>query len=292
MFDITRIEEIKREPERFRLLESIPLSADDSYPIELHKTVGDEIKLALVDLETTGFVAGLHEIIEAGIVQVGYSPSIRKITTVYEIFSQFEQPANQISEEITAITGITNEMVEGHTIDDAHAARLINSSAMLIAHNAAFDRSHWDLRFKGMADRVWACSIKDIDWYQLGFESAKLEYLLLKNGYFYSGHRAATDCLAMVQLFNTVPNALHELLQRAKTTSVKIIGKGIKYSDRETVKARGYRWDVNEKHWWTVIPENDFAKEKAYLDDLCGPNNGNLFIEILANERYGADSAK
>lgn len=58
-----------------------------------------------------------------------------------------------------------------------------------------------------------------MNWRADGFESEKLEYLLLKNGYCYNGHRAATDCLAMVQLFAVVPNALHELLENAQKIS-------------------------------------------------------------------------
>lgn len=46
-----------------------------------------------------------------------------------------------------------------------------------------------------MAERLWVCSVKDLDWRAHGLESAKLECLLLSNGYFYNGHRAATEQL-------------------------------------------------------------------------------------------------
>lgn len=291
MFDIGRITEIEKTPERFRLLEAIPFTAEDAFPIHLHSTVGDEINLALVDFETTGFTAGLNEPIEIGLVQVAYSPSIRKITSIIEIISQFECPEKPINEEITHITGITNEMVAGHTFDDAHIARIANGSKLMIAHNAGFDRSFWDLRFKGMAELTWACSVKDIDWYAAGFESAKLEYLLFKNGYFYDGHRAATDCLAMVQLFECVPNALHELLQAAQQVSVKILAKGVAYDDREVVKKRGYRWDAEKKYWWAVVSEADYSEEKAWLDALCGGGkHKNEFVVVKPNERYSQNA--
>lgn len=289
MFDLKRIPEINKEPSRFRLLERIPHSSSDAFPIQLRSTVGDERTLLLIDLETTGFTAGADEIIEIGLVQIAYSPSIRKITAILEITSQFEQPSKPISELITQITGITDEMVAGESIDDSHVARLVNSSELMIAHNAQFDRSFHDVRFTGMADRVWACSVKDIDWRELGFESAKLEYLLLKNGYFYEGHRAATDCLAMVTLFESVPNSLHELLQSASKTNVKIIAKGVAYDDREIVKKRGYRWNVEEKFWWHVVAECEYDEEKLFLDKLCGGNkNRNEFVVISASERYSA----
>lgn len=290
MFDLNRIADIQKAPERFRLLEAIPFTAEDAFPIQLHSTVGDEINLALIDFETTGFTAGLHEPIEIGLVQVAYSPSIRKITSIIEITSQFECPEKPITEEITNITGITNEMVAGHTFDDAHIARIANSSKLMIAHNAGFDRSFWDIRFKGMTGLTWACSVKDIDWYSLGFESAKLEYLLLKNGYFYEGHRAATDCLAMVQLFEAVPNALHEAIQAANQFSVKILAKGVAYADREVVKKRGYRWDADNKFWWVIVPEETYDDEKLFLDNLCGGGkHKNEFVVIKPCERYSVD---
>ena len=291
MFNLTRIPEIQSEPEKFRLLERIQFNANDAFPIQIHTTVGDEINLCLIDYETTGFTAGLNEVIEIGLVQVAYSPSIRKITAIIEITSQFQCPKTPISELITSITGITNDIVAGQTIDAAHVARIARSSQLMIAHNAAFDRSFFDLEYKGMADLTWACSVKDIDWYALGFESSKLEYLLFKNGYFYDGHRAATDCLAMVQLFESVPNALHELLQAAQQLSVKILAKGVAYDDREIVKKRGYRWDAEKKYWWTVIPDSDYDEEKIWLDNLCGGGKlKNEFVVIKPNERYSRNA--
>ena len=270
MFDTNRFAEIQANPSRFRLLEQIPLSAEDRCPIKLCETVGDEITLALLDFETTGFTAGSDEVIELGLVQVAYSPSLGKITEIIEITSQLECPKQTISELITSITGISNEMVAGKRIDDAHVARIVNSSNALIAHNAQFDRAFFDIRFPEMANKVWACSVKDIDWRAHGFESAKLEYLLLKNGYFYDGHRAATDCLAMVQLFESVPNALPELLANAQKASFKILAKGVSYADREVVKKRGYRWDADNRHWWTIVSEDAYAEETAFLNALCG----------------------
>ncbi|AKX53071.1 3'-5' exonuclease [Thiopseudomonas alkaliphila] len=291
MFDINRFAEIQANPSRFRLLEQIPFSAEDCCPIKLRETVGDEIALALLDFETTGFTAGNDEVIELGLVQVAYSPSLEKITEIIEITSQLECPKQAISELITSITGISNEMVAGKRIDDAHVTRIVNSSNVLIAHNAQFDRAFFDIRFPEMANKVWACSVKDIDWRAHGFESSKLEYLLLKNGYFYEGHRAATDCLAMVQLFASVPNALPELLANAQKASFKILAKGVAYADREVVKKRGYRWDADNRHWWTIVSEDAYAEETAFLNALCGTAAAkNVFEKISQTSRYVANS--
>lgn len=287
MFDINRFSEIEAKPSCFRLLEKIPFSAEDRFPIKLHDSAGDEVTLALLDFETTGFTAGSDEVIEIGLVQVAYSPTLGKITEIIEITSQLECPKQTISELITSVTGITNEMVAGKRIDDTHVARIVNSSSVLIAHNAQFDRAFFDIRFPEMADKVWACSVKDVDWRAHGFESAKLEYLLLKNGYFYDGHRAATDCLAMVQLFESVPNALPELLANAQKASFKVLAKGVSYADREVVKKRGYRWDGDNRHWWTIISEDAYADEIAFLNALCGSASSKNIVEAISpTSRY------
>lgn len=282
MFDTTRIPEIQNNPAQFQLLEQIPFSAEDNFPIQIHEHAGDEIHLLLVDFETCGFIAGQDDVIEIGLVQVAYSPSLRKITAISEITSQLECPTTTISPLITRITGITNEMVAGKRIDDAHVARLANSSSVLIAHNAQFDRSFWSARFPALPEQIWGCSVKDIDWYTNGFESAKLEYLLMKSGYFYEGHRAAIDCLAMVQLFEVVPNALPELLANAQKTCFKIFAKGVGFADKEIVKARGYKWDGEKRHWWTTVSEDAYATEESFLTALCGPNSSKNVYEVIS----------
>jgi len=75
-------------------------------------------------------------------------------------------------------------MIEGHKFDDAHVARLIESSEVINAHNAAFDRAFFIKRYANLSHQLWGCSVKDISWCGLGFESFKLEYLLLKIGCF------------------------------------------------------------------------------------------------------------
>ncbi len=56
------------------------------------------------------------EIIELGMVKFDYLPDGR-IVGVRDIFSAFNEPSGPIPLEVSAITGITDEMVAGHRID-------------------------------------------------------------------------------------------------------------------------------------------------------------------------------
>jgi DNA polymerase III epsilon subunit-like protein len=55
--------------------------------------------------------------------------------------------------EITKITGITNEMVAGHRIDDRVVHDLLGSMVLGIAHNANFDRRFLEKRLPAFATK-------------------------------------------------------------------------------------------------------------------------------------------
>ena len=91
----------------------------------------------LVDVETTGLDPARHEIIELAMVPFTYALDGR-VFEVGEPFHQLRQPADRIPPEITAVTGITDEMVAGKAINPAEVSAFAAPAALVIAHNAAF----------------------------------------------------------------------------------------------------------------------------------------------------------
>ncbi|BAR58147.1 DNA polymerase III epsilon subunit-like protein [Bradyrhizobium diazoefficiens] len=80
-------------------------------------TLGQEVRTGvLLDTETTGLDHAKDEIIELGMVKFDYSADGR-IVGVRDTFSAFNEPSVPISAEVTALTGITHEMVAGHRLD-------------------------------------------------------------------------------------------------------------------------------------------------------------------------------
>ena len=55
-------------------------------------------------------------------------------------YEALSQPLVSISEDITKINGITNEMVEGKSIDWGKVDAILSTSQLVVAHNANFDR--------------------------------------------------------------------------------------------------------------------------------------------------------
>jgi DNA polymerase III subunit epsilon len=97
----------------------------------------------VVDIETTGLSATTDEIIEIACVKVTLGQDR------HEHFQVLIQPVGRISPRITALTGITQAMVDADGIElrDALAAfREFVGDLPLVAYNAAFD-----IRFLGAA---------------------------------------------------------------------------------------------------------------------------------------------
>src|SRR3546814_61526 len=93
-----------------------------------------------IAVETTGLYHQKDEVIELAMVPFTYSLDGR-IFEIHDAYQRFQEPSAPISAAITMITGITDEMVAGRKIDAEEVASFANGAALVIAHNAAFDRS-------------------------------------------------------------------------------------------------------------------------------------------------------
>src|ERR1700731_909607 len=94
---------------------------------------------AVVDVETTGTNPDRDRIIELGIGLFEYDRQNGRIYKVLGSWARFEYPGVLTPSEITEITGITDEMVAGHSIDDRAVNDLLGRVVLVIAHNAEFD---------------------------------------------------------------------------------------------------------------------------------------------------------
>ena len=90
--------------------------------------------LACIDLETTGGNAGWHRIIEIGIVEIDRDGAAREWSTLVN-------PEVRIPPQISAFTGITNEMVaDAPRFEDVQRElRERLAGRLFVAHNARFD---------------------------------------------------------------------------------------------------------------------------------------------------------
>jgi DNA polymerase-3 subunit epsilon len=274
----------------FRVLRRFNLDQDTRFtgkPVE-----GAMIALSL-DTETTGFDYVEDKIIEMGIVAFEYDPDTASIIRVIGKYNGFEDPGAPLSDEIKEITGITDEMVAGQTLNDNQINNLAQMADLVIAHNAGFDRKLVEARFPAFVQLPWACTMSQLDWKRERVSSRVLEFLLYKcTGVFFDAHRALDDAEALVGLLlgNFPVNGLpifKELLERAGEVTSKICAPGSPFDKKDILKQRGYRWDGGEKSgcksWWTCVPQEAEAEEMAYLasDIYPGGRTGSVIIKRI-----------
>jgi DNA polymerase-3 subunit epsilon len=247
-----------------------------------------------VDTETTGTDAARDEIIELAMVPFKYDAEGR-LCAVGEPFVALREPKVPISEEITRITGITNEMVAGQSIDPNAVAAFIAQAAVVVAHNAQFDRRFVERLYEGFKLKGWACSMSQVDWKGEGFEGTKLSYLARQCGFFFDGHRAQNDCLAGLEILGrplkSGRTALAHMLETARKPSCRIWAERSPFEQKDKLKARGYRWNGEEgpapKAWYIDVDDADRQAELDYLaQEIYGYDPGLTPRRITAFERF------
>ncbi len=248
-----------------------------------------------VDVETTGLDWRRDEIIELAMIPFRYGLDGR-VYEIGEAFQGLRQPVQPISAEITALTGIDDAMVAGKTIDPDAVAAAAAPAALVIAHNAAFDRRFLERFSEVFRTKPWACSMSQVDWAVEGHEGVKLAWLAAGAGFFYDRHRAVNDCAAAIELLATdlprsgVP-ALAALLERARTPSWRIWAENSPFAMKDRLKARGYRWNgddsVPSRCWYIDVAEADKDAELLFLrQEIYGGEIDLLARRIDAYDRF------
>ena len=166
----------------------------------LPETQIEELPIVVFDFETTGLETKSARIIEIGGIKYFKRKEIAR-------FSTFVKPPFPIGEEITGITGITNDMLKDapridEALPDFHD---FLRGCVGIAHNAEFDLNmlHYEsLRIGMMIDYTILCTlkmsrelIKDIDRRNL---DSLAQYFGLN---FESRHRSIGDILVTAEVF-------------------------------------------------------------------------------------------
>ncbi len=135
---------------------------------------GAPTKIGIVlDVETTGLDHSKDEIIELGMFKFEFAADGR-IFRVLDTYNQLRQPKEPIPAEITKLTGITDETVAGQGIYIAEVASFVDPAAVIIAHNAPFDRKFCERFSESFVHRAWACSVNEIEWRAEGYEGSRL----------------------------------------------------------------------------------------------------------------------
>ena len=262
---MTFIESVKGDSNKITLKKYDPPSS------ELLITDQDCIKIAFLDTETTGIDRANDQIIEIAIKMVAFETTSGKILSIERAYESFNDPEEDISTEITFLTGIDNKMVDGVSIDWDMVDGLLEEANLIVAHNAGFDRAFVDRYSSISPKKIWACSISDIDWLARGFTSSKQELLCYWHGFYFDAHRAMNDVDALIHLLTHEPDdgerALIELINNSNLPEYVIFAEHFKYDPvkKDILKGNKYKWNPSDKIWFKKVNLDDLENEKDWL---------------------------
>ena len=240
-----------------------------------------EVRRGLVlDVETTGKDARSDRIIEIACLPFTFERESGAVVDVGRAVTFLEDPGFPIPDEITALTGITSEMVAGQRIDDAAIEATLMAADIVIAHNAGFDCPFVERRFPAIPRRAWGCSYHEIPWKSHGNPAAAMGALLITHAREFlaeegdaRAHRAETDCAITLHCLatplpdGTLPLAL--LLASARRKGRRLTAVNAPFDRKELLRDRGYRFhggeDGRPKGWRIEVTAEHEAAERAWL---------------------------
>ena len=232
------------------------------------------VVVTFLDTETTGIDRDNDKIIEIAIKTVSFDKTTFKIVSIDNTYESFNDPEEQISEQITLLTGIDNKMVKGQFIDWGIIDKVFRSSDLIVAHNASFDRSFVD-RFSIESTKVlWGCSVNDVDWLVKGFTSSKQELLCHWHGFYYDAHRAMNDVDALINLlthnFYIDERPIMEIFKKANNPEFIIFADNFQFDPikKDILKNNKYRWNNKEKIWFKNVKYEEIETEKDWLTSI------------------------
>ena len=171
-----------------------------SNPNYIHRVLDN---YCVLDTETTGLSAYYDEIIEIGILKV-------RDNAVVDQYSQLIRPVNSINGFITALTGITNEMVEDmpNILETENDVKSILGDDVIVGHNTSFDMRFLSKAFGEPLNNKYIDTMQfarklypELRHHRL---SDLCEYLKLSN----NEHRSIADCISTKELYDAIKSKM------------------------------------------------------------------------------------
>jgi len=248
-------------------------------------------KICILDLETTGLDKANDKIIELAVKLMSVDNKTGDLNAILNQYESFQDPEEHIDEKVSMVNGITNDMVDGHAINWDSVEEIMDSADLIIAHNAGFDRAFMDRYLPISKEKIWICSVNDVDWLSRGFTSSKQELLCIWHGFYYDSHRAMSDVDALINLLahpsNETKKPVLDLIENASIPTYKVSAINSPYETKDILKSNSYFWNGDQKYWWKNLLIGEIESEKRWLaDNVYGGNFMGIVEEISLTEKY------
>lgn len=233
-------------------------------------------KVCFLDTETTSLDTSTCKVIDLAMRVVAFD-SEGRFYSVDAPFQQFNDPGEPLSDEVKAITGYTDEMLTGKSINWDEVNELVHDCALVVAYNSAYDRPVLERYHAVFADLNWGCAMVDVDWFGLFGTMGKLEWLVYKIGsLFFEAHQALADVDIMIHMLSiNIPDTEHsvfsQILEQARTKRLRVRAVGAPFEVKDELRNNGYRWEddgVKPKAWCKSVTEPELEAELELLTQL------------------------
>lgn len=225
-----------------------------------------------IDLETTGLDVETVDVIELGAV---LWDTERESPVM--IYNELIQTTQEITPEITDITGITPQDLEFYGVKFHHAAisflQLVKKADYLVAHNGnMFDRPILEnnIRRAGLEipawDR-WLDTTLDVDF---PTKTRKLEHLAAEHKFINPfSHRAFADVLTMLKVLSHYD--IQKVIRNSQQPIVTMQAICKKpwedpapdgQKEVDLARSSGFRWNANRKQWLKQARLEDAERDK------------------------------
>ncbi|MBP7735279.1 MAG: WYL domain-containing protein [Spirochaetes bacterium] len=264
--------------------------------IDTRKKLSETIFCAL-DLETTGTNAALHMIVEVGIIRF-------TADSIIESFQTLVNPGVNIPDDVTAIHGITNDMVRDAPpiYEILGDITRVTGDAVLVIHNPGFDLSFLGWAF--LKGGLPAPEMNAVDTVRLarrawpGLANYRLETICGHLRLNITPHRAIPDATACMEVFRNIvrkedPSGLWtindlvryhgRLIRFIKVKGKRITGKGrslmgLKLGEKADITYTDHSGTVTSR---TILPmEFITAGGDAYVLAHCYMRNDKRFFRM------------
>jgi|SRR5665213_2032011 len=215
------------------------------------------------DIESTGLDFLKDRVIEVGAIL--YSTTQKKCLESQGFLVKTDVV---ISEEITNLTGITQQAVKKFGYDSSDALDVVSDMMLaadaVIGHNVVrFDKrmtAAWANR-EGviLPDKLYIDTYTDLPDTEVG----KLTLMAANAGFLnLFPHSALADCQTVLKLVESYD--IEKVVERAKSPNV-VVQAVVTYDTNALAKKERFRWYPEKKQWWKLCKEIDLEKFTAAL---------------------------
>ena len=233
-------------------------------------------RLLILDTETTGLSPEQGQCIEVGAVLFDVA-SRAVLMQVSFLLPCEHNPAQHVNGIPAAVSRLSQPWQHGLACFEA----MVASADAVLAHNVSFDRQWFGLGELPLLERPWICSMEDIRWpaeRHLRANPSVRDLALAYGVPVWAAHRALTDCIYLVQVFQRCENL--ETLLRQALEPRRLVRARLSYDERQLAKDAGFRWNEPVPKAWSrrlsarEIAALPFAVDPVETEEPGTPGRG------------------